>query len=70
MKTVNDLYQLGMTDPVVHSYLELVERKEMTLEQALIGMVFTLRDQKNEVTTNYVNHLHKCPNPYREEENR
>lgn len=63
MKTINDLFILGRIEPVVHSYLTLYENKEISLEQALIGMVFTLREQKNEVTDNYCRHLEKCPTP-------
>lgn len=63
MKTMNDLYVLGRTEPVVHGYLEHVEMGGMTMEQALIGMIFTLRDQKNEVTKNYIDHLNNCTMP-------
>lgn len=63
MKTMNDLYKLSLTDPVVNAYMKLVENKEMKIEDALIGMVFTLRDQKNDVTDKYINHLQNCTMP-------
>lgn len=63
MKTINDLFTLGRTEPVVNSYLTLYEKKEITLEEALIGMVFTLREQKNEVTENFIKHLERCNTP-------
>jgi hypothetical protein len=63
LKTINDLFILGRTDPVVHSYIKLYERKEITIEQALIGIIFTLAEQKNEVVDKYTNHLQQCPTP-------
>jgi len=63
MKTANDLFVLGRTEPVVHHFMALYERKEISMEQALIGMVFTLKDQKDEVTNNYTKHLESCTTP-------
>lgn len=63
MKTINDVIILGRTEPVVHYYLTMYENNEITLEQSLIGMVFTLRDQKNEVTENMIKHLNQCTTP-------
>ena len=63
-KTINDLMLLGRTEPVVNNYLRLYGQKELTLEEALIGMVFTTTEIKNEATNNYVRHLEKCTTPY------
>lgn len=63
MKTLDDLKRLAYDDPVVKNYLTLHELNEITLEEALIGMVFTLREQKDAVQENYKEHLMRCATP-------
>lgn len=62
IKTMEDIQRLALHEPVVHAYLNLM-KQGMTQEQALIGMVFTLIEQKNEVTKNYTEHLNNCTMP-------
>lgn len=48
MKTFEDIEKLAMTDPVVHKCMMLYRQGDFTKEQALIHMVATLAEHKND----------------------
>ena len=63
MKTFEDLIILSRTEPTVYSYLMQLEIGNMTREQAIIGMVMTLVEQKRDVTDSYLKHIERCVTP-------
>ncbi|OUS72969.1 hypothetical protein B1748_23460 [Paenibacillus sp. MY03] len=63
MNTMQDIEKLALQEPIVKSYIQHVRYGNMTMEQALIGMVVSLTIAKDEVQNNYINHMHNCTTP-------
>lgn len=63
MKKFEELFELGLHDNVVNAYLMHYKQGNMTQEEALVGMIFTLSEQKKEIQREYIDHLNNCTMP-------
>lgn len=62
-KTMQDLEKVAMHDPIVRSYLTLLAKGDLTLEETLINLAFTLMEVKSMYKEKLEEHLERCTSP-------
>lgn len=61
--TMDDLYRLARTQPVVYQALMMLQRGDITQEHALIGIVLTLADQLEKANAQVIDYMRRYPEP-------
>lgn len=59
--TMDDIRELALSDPVVRHFLKAAEMGHCSREQALIGMVLFLAEEKRSHIRQRIDHAMKCP---------